>query len=375
MKNTKDEVQRNGLNKWVKAGRIGLLEYATGVGKTRCGVLAAAYYARAANYDFKILILTPTVTIRDTAWLNEFRKWKAYDVWKKCITIECIQTAYKFKGKHWDLVIADEIHNYLGPEYIGFFSNNTYDALLGLSATINESERFLMDEICPTVDKITTKDAVELGLVSPFSIFNLGVILTKTEQSQYNYINGRIQLAADRYGKAPKKLLSERAQILYNAEYKIEVATKLVKEAEDRYGVIFANSISFIQKLQKKLGDKAVMYHSKMTPKQRKDALKAFNDGRTKVRIILAARALDEGANLSRVSYAIIAAGYSGERQTIQRLGRIIRWEEGKEAILIRLYSKGTRDEAWVKKSQENYDSNYISSLKEIKWPIIECQT
>ena len=44
----KDKIQRKGLNKWWKApfnGR-GTLQYATGVGKTRCGILAASLMAK-----------------------------------------------------------------------------------------------------------------------------------------------------------------------------------------------------------------------------------------------------------------------------------------------------------------------------------------
>ena len=47
----KDKIQRKGLNKWFSKpwyGR-GTLQYATGSGKTRCGVLAAAYLAKITN--------------------------------------------------------------------------------------------------------------------------------------------------------------------------------------------------------------------------------------------------------------------------------------------------------------------------------------
>ena len=49
----KDEIQRKGLNLWWSSpfyGR-GTLQYATGVGKTRCGVLAAALVAKETKLD------------------------------------------------------------------------------------------------------------------------------------------------------------------------------------------------------------------------------------------------------------------------------------------------------------------------------------
>ena len=74
---SKDKIQRQGLNKWWSKpwhGR-GTLQYATGTGKTRCGVLAAAYIAKLTDMDARILILTPTETIRDRSWKDEFYKW------------------------------------------------------------------------------------------------------------------------------------------------------------------------------------------------------------------------------------------------------------------------------------------------------------
>ena len=82
--------------------------------------------------------------------------------------------------------------------------------------------------------------------------------------------------------------------------------------------------------------------------------------------VLSTARALDEGANLPRVTFAIIAAGTSKEKSQIQRLGRIIRYEDDKEALLIRLYAKGTKDEQWLKSSQWRYETVYIDEPNEI---------
>ena len=71
----KDRIQKEGINKWYQAGCNGTLEYATGVGKSRCGVLAAGWLVK-SKPDASILILTPTQTIRDQAWIAEFKKWE-----------------------------------------------------------------------------------------------------------------------------------------------------------------------------------------------------------------------------------------------------------------------------------------------------------
>ena len=40
--------------------------------------------------------------------------------------------------------------------------------------------------------------------------------------------------------------------------------------------------------------------------------------------------------------------------------------EDGKEALLIRLYAKGTKDEQWLRTSQYKYNAVYIDSPDEI---------
>lgn len=361
----KDKVQRNGLNKWFQRGQRGTLEYCTGVGKSRCGVLAAAWLVSKIKYDAKVLIITPTQTIRDQAWVEEFKKWGEKITLKNHVHIVCIQTAYKWTDQEFDLVIADEVHNYLSDEYFKFFKNNTCTRVLGLSASINHEQRVYLNRIAPVVDTITTNKARELGLVSDFLILNLGVNLTPAEQERYQ-VYSKIIANAQARDFTDWKTINLRKEILYNAVNKVKAVKTVHRLLNDQYGVIFSQSTLFADTISKVLGDSCLSYHSKISAKKRKENLKLFCDGRTKVNVLSTARALDEGANLPRVTYAIIAAGTSKEKSQIQRLGRIIRYEDGKSALLVRLYAKNTKDEQWLKTSQYKYNAVYINSPDEI---------
>ena len=61
----KDKVQKEALNAWRDNNYIGTIEAATGVGKTRIGVIAASKFAKEVFYDYKVLIISPTEIIRD----------------------------------------------------------------------------------------------------------------------------------------------------------------------------------------------------------------------------------------------------------------------------------------------------------------------
>ena len=119
---TRDEEQKKALNSWAQAGYTGSIIAGTGFGKSRCGVLAVSH-VHSINSDDKILILVPTVQLQ-TQFAEEFTKWGLEDCLDN-VDILCYQSAYKLVGNHYSLVLCDEIHLGLSPEYRKFFDNNT----------------------------------------------------------------------------------------------------------------------------------------------------------------------------------------------------------------------------------------------------------
>ena len=394
----KDSVQRAGLNKWFQSGCKGTFEYATGVGKTRIGVLAASHFA-AKNNNLKVIILTPTETIRDNAWAEEFQKWGELKVFNNNVETVCIQSAYKYSDQHYDLVIVDEIHNAISSEYFKFFTNNSYDKIIGLSASISKDKRDALNSVCPVIDTISVSKAVSLGLISPFKIYNIGVDLTPDERREYDIssktftslftifdrdINVMFRcLNSDafkrhcnsrgynyeemkRYPYMCKNGMVKRKNIIYNASAKLGVVEELSKGFPERLGIIFGQTTDFADTVTDRLGDICVSFHSKIKGKSRKENLKRLNDQRTKVSRISTAKALNEGANIPKCSMAIIAAGTSKPKETIQRIGRSVRWQEDKLALIFRIYVKGSQEENWLKSAQFAYDAINVDSVDEI---------
>jgi len=387
----KDQIQRRGLNKWwsYPMNGKGTLQYATGVGKTRCGILAAALIAEKSGMDCNILILTPTETIRDRAWKDEFKKWGHIDVFNSCVECVCIQTAYKYMGHHYDLVIADEIHNYIAPEYFNFFSNNKYDRVLGLSAYIDAVKLPLLNSVAPICDRVSTPEARDLKLISDFVIHNVPLELKGSEKKQYtsanNAFNGlfpfferdlklmyscmrqqnyetflqRKGMSLDDENKTfPYRCnaaMLKRKKLIYDASSKVDAVEHICKLYPERKAIIFSQTIEFADKVNERLGDNCVSFHSKMGKKAKKAALDSLIDNRTKVTRISTAKALNEGMNVPDISMAIIASGTSKAKDLIQRIGRVVRWEEGKQALIFHLYIEDSQEEKWMRSSQEGY--------------------
>ena len=99
---------------------------------------------------------------------------------------------------------------------------------------------------------------------------------------------------------------------------KIIIFSERTKQADELY-----------QLLQKSYPEKVGRYHSKMGKWANRNVLDRFREG--SVRILIACKAIDEGIDVPDASVGIIMSGTSTQRQRIQRLGRIIRKNNGKE--------------------------------------------
>jgi superfamily II DNA or RNA helicase len=76
---------------------------------------------------------------------------------------------------------------------------------------------------------------------------------------------------------------------------------------------------------------------------ERARALDHFQAGR--LRALVSAQVLNEGLDVPDAEIAIVVAGQRGEREHVQRIGRVLRPADGKRALVYELVVRGTREE------------------------------
>ena len=388
----KDKEQQEHLKAWKSKGYKGTSIAATGLGKTRMGVLAITELLD-DDPNKVALVIVPTENLRDKEWLDEFKNWHMSHLLPR-IEFMCIQSAYKLVGHHWDIVVVDEVHTTLSPEYRNFYENNLWDRLYCLTATAPENKEYLeyLKSFAPVVKTTDINAALSLGLVSPYKIYNIGLEFTPDEMLEYNKCNKMFNLAtiklggqfvafenATKYrnGKDPelKKwanifyvMMQKRKKICFNASNKLKMTKEIVNKFSDRKALVFSENITFAEDLQEILGDECVTFHSKMSTKERKEALKTFDDGRTKKRVISSVKALNTGFNVPECSLGICCAGSSKALDNIQRKGRTLRLVEDKVAIYVNMYVKGSQELKWVRKrTKKDYQTQWVDSVEQIK--------
>lgn len=169
-------------------------------------------------------------------------------------------------------------------------------------------------------------------------------------------------------------------QFVYRFPRKIDVAEELIRGLNLKT-ITFAEVTESADEIKRRFGDEAVVYHSslkttmiegkKVTAKNQKLlALKAFMENRA--RIVASAKALDEGTDFPDVELGVSTSFTSAPRQRRQRRGRVGRlffFEDGeeKEAIMVYIYIKKTKEYYWLTNAQEKDKRiTWVDSVNEI---------
>jgi len=375
---TRTERQIEVLKKWRANNFKGIFQAATGFGKTYTAIMAIQGMVTKAGIE-SCLVVVPTITLK-AQWETELAKHKI-----KFAEVLVINTAIK-QPRDYDMLVLDECHRYAADSFKRIFEVADCDYVMGLTATL-EREDGLHDIILDylqLIDQVTVNECLDNGWISPYTVYNVAVPLPDDEQIAYKKVNNSFKhfaatlgFGGDAFRNAQKYLKSGsseqkgKAAMYYNAmrkrkiiclnnSNKVEATYDIIDALGKVNGLIFSGTTDFAEKLQEKLGDICMSFHSKITKKQQKDIVARFKDKRTKVRYLSSVQALNEGFNVPDCSIAIIAGSNSTKRTFIQQLGRVVRMQEGKQAVIVNLYTPDTQDAVWTKKRLDGIDKNRV---------------
>tara|TARA_R110002012_G_scaffold24556_10_gene81992 strand:+ start:3814 stop:4998 length:1185 start_codon:yes stop_codon:yes gene_type:complete len=386
----KDEEQRKALNAWALAGYRGSIIAGTGFGKSRVGVIAVGKLLE-LNSTKRGIVLVPTNQLQDQ-FEEEFIKWGYGHILDR-VDIICYQSAYKLIDKEYEIVIADEIHLGLSEKHIKFFKQNKYDKILCMTATQPEDILYKqkLKEMAPTAYEISLDDCVDLGLVSPYNIYCMSVELTEEEQKDYKkannmFVHYKYKLGQFNAFDEAKRILADnsagphekqwailfyksirmRKNVVDFAINKIEMIKNIVLLNMKNRILTFSGANEFTDKICDALSPLARSYHSKKTKKQRKESLESFKSG--DINVLCSTKALNQGFDVPDADMGIICGLTSKSLTMIQRVGRLLRFQENKVGTIIVLYIKNSQEEKWLKSSVKDLNNiNWVDNLNDIK--------
>lgn len=362
--------QVDALEKWVKQGKRGILEHATGSGKTYTAMCAIRSEIECGR---SVLVLVPSVDLlnqwRDeiieniaiknlivfscggghTEWQkkNALRRWTQLHEKEHIITIATMDTAASSTfiqsvtcGSHL-FIVADEVHRIGSKKRQGIFAIDC-GARLALSATPKrygdeQGTQAILDYFGPIIEPpFTLLDAINANVLTRYFYHPMVVHLSSSEQEEWDVLTKEIcTLVARMNVKTTSEVLSSpkvkmkliaRARIIKNAETKIDAALSVVASnySFGQKWIVYCDNQSQLRAVLNTLmqqGYDAYEYHSEMLG-DRAQTLCYFNN---RGGILVSIRCLDEGVDIPSTTHALILASSQNPREFIQRRGRILR--------------------------------------------------
>lgn len=383
------DYQKEAITAWLQANGRGLFQMATGTGKTITALAALDQLGRqlrARGVSLVTVIVVPLLDLVEQ-WSDELRKFgvtalKCRDSvrsWEpatrnaiaglqagSAAALTLIVTNKTFGGAAFQdllrsiraplLIIADEAHH-LGARHLRTALPANAELRLALSATPErwfdeEGTAALHDYFGETLIRMDLKDAIRLGVLTPYRYVPVLVPLTDDESVYYAELTKKIGalyrkqelVSTGEEDNSPLgQLLSKRAKVLGHAEHKLSaLQQEVVKRRHQPFQLVYCAEGSrpteegpeepqvdqVLDLLGNGLGMRVHPYTAQEPKAYRRSLLRAF--GEQELEVLVSMRCLDEGVDLPDARVAYMLASSSNPRQFIQRRGRILRRAPGK---------------------------------------------
>lgn len=389
---TRTERQREVIKRWISAKGKGSFEGATGIGKTRVGLMTIK--ALLKKYpNLRILVVVPTIALKEQ-WQEQIDEWG----FSFNAEVQVINSVIKHD---WicDFLIIDEVHRVNSDDFSKVFKKVKYKLILGLTATFErlDGKHVIMQKYCPIIDKVTFLEALANGWVADYKEyivlvdvddiqeykdinkewiehyeffqydFDLAMSMVKAGVGWKNKIKYRDNLYQGNDESKKKEILKsinyhsirftqlmqKRKSFINNHPKKIELAKKIINARLDKKIITFSNNIKMAESIG--IGE---VYSGKTSKKRSATIIEDFNNSSSGV--LNTIKRADEGLDIRGLSVAIILGTDSSETKARQRRGRTVRKEGDKIAEVFYIVIKDTVEEKWIVNNHKR-DGNYIT--------------
>lgn len=369
------EHQRLVLEDWEANDKRGIVNFATGAGKTLTAIEAAKRWSADGG---AVVIMVPAKELH-IQWIREIereipgvailpagagsskRDWMAMlplysapensqDDRRVVVVTNHTFASPDFQrrlktGEHL-LLIADEMHRAGSAKVLPVLVGTATGATLGLSATFRrqfdeEGTDLLLDFFGPVLSPaVGLTEALRMGLLVPYDYRLHELCLDDDEMEEYERLTKRIRLllgqgaSVNDEDSSLQLLLIRRARVLKQARQKVPMASQILLE-EYRQGdrwLVYCDDIGQLRALTKQCltqGLPALEFYDGM-PSDRKAVIESLAKYGG---IVVAIRCLDEGIDIPVADHALILASSSVEREYIQRRGRVLRQAPGTNKV------------------------------------------
>src|SRR5713226_8745049 len=367
------EYQVQALDAWKQARGRGSIVLPTGAGKT----LVATHAIRHVNSSAVVLVPTTSLVYQWYALLTNVFQTEigVYYGGEKRVLPLTVTTYHSAGdliaeyGNAFKLFICDEVHHLPAKTWGEAALMAPAPFRLGLTATYPDEyeqagERWRLDELIGPI--VYTKRIEELvgQQLANYRTQRVRINLSDEERARYDadyeiyigFVRSRqlqrkhgpgwlmelmrlsaLDAQARRAFLARQRLL----RLLAHAEGKLATLEALLREYPTEQVLVFTEHNATVYEIAARHLIPAITHETSAA--ERKHILDGFQTGR--YRVIATSRVLNEGVDVPEAKVAIVLGGTSGAREYIQRLGRVLRKVENRQAVLFEVIARKTIEE------------------------------
>jgi superfamily II DNA or RNA helicase len=381
------EYQVAALLAWESFGRRGIVSLPTGTGKTRVAMAAMSSLRQPA------LCLVPTRILLDQ-WVQNLQEVYHGVVGVLGdgmhtigpITVSTFESAYRNAhrlGNRFSLVVIDEVHHFGQGIKDECLEMLCAESRLGLTATppVRPEQLHSLEKLVGPIVHTQTIEEFAGKHLADFSVSRCLTPMTPEEKFAYKIqyatfrdffllyqqqcpnsswedfvkfaaktARGRLAIVAHRQARA----------LVWLTASKINMLGRLLSLHRHQRLLIFTGNTQGVLTIAKHFLVTPIV--SGIDKRERTDILARFRSG--EIKSIVSCQVLNEGFDIPQAEIAIVVSGSQGEREHIQRIGRILRPEPGKKAIVYELVTSGTAEMQKSDKRRASIDPKRFTSIQ-----------
>ncbi len=373
--------QNEAIKCWIENGSRGILEMATGTGKTYTALGAAKIIIN--KFEKICLIISVPYTHLATQWSKDVSRFFPKMIviaahsqsigWEKkvseflsdfrdgnsgsfaiIVTYDTLASekfihlfSKKMNKNNAYMLISDEVHN-MGSSRRKSGMIDGINFRLGLSATPmrwrdEEGTEEIKKYFDKSVFKYDLKQAIEDGFLSHYTYHPIFVKMSEDEMEKYEEFTLKISKSfrggdININNSYMSLLLIQRSKVLKNIKSKInrfeELITTMRSNNKTDHLLVYCDASDQLKITQEIINKYGIINHQftqEESNEEREKILKNFDTG--VYDCLVAIKCLDEGVNVPSTKRAIILASTTNPREYIQRRGRVLRKIDGQEKI------------------------------------------
>lgn len=372
------DYQLAAFDAWKQAGKRGSIILPTGAGKTFVAIQAISHV------NASTVVIVPTISLVHqwysrlvNAFQTEIGVYYSGEKHVLPITVTTYSSAGDLiaeYGNTFQFIIFDEIQHLPARSWGETALMAPAPFRLGLTATYPEEHeqtngRWRVDELLGPIVYTQRIESLVGKQLAQYRTQRIRVNLTEEERVAYDaayaIYMGFVRERKLRQSHGPgwlrelMRLSSFDPQarqaflarqrlltIIWGCEGKLATLDALLREYAGERILVFTESNAIAYRIAREWLVPAITHETGVA--ERKHILDAFQAG--DYRVIVTSKVLNEGVDVPEAKIAVVLGGGSSKREYIQRLGRILRKQEQREALLFEVLVRGTVEEGKVQR-------------------------